>query len=281
MSLNEASALAPQPTNSLRQPTGFQRVGLKVAKSTDFNMFGKDGFTFFDLLDIINPLQHIPGVSFLYRKITGDTIDPGSRIIGGTILGGPIGAVANLGDVMLQHKTGEDLAETAASFFLGKEQREDTNLASAQVSSKKGHLKTEEFLDGNKTKAPIQNNGPNNTDHHGMSAIPISVTNDREVKLVSRDRNDPPPVFASKNFSVIDKINLETKFLEQQAVLARRPETNPVSQENQQGRGKSGSRSKANKTFENSMLNALQKYHATIKLAEPNRLGYEALKIAR
>ena len=113
MSLNEASALAPQPTNSLRQPTGFQRDGLKVAKSTDFNMFGKDGFTFFDLLDIINPLQHIPGVSFLYRKITGDTIDPGSRIIGGTILGGPIGAIANLGDVMLQHKTGEDLAETA------------------------------------------------------------------------------------------------------------------------------------------------------------------------
>ena len=87
-----------------------------MAKSTDFNMFGKDGFTFFDMLDIINPLQHIPGVSFLYRKITGDTIDPGSRIIGGTILGGPIGAIANLGDVMLQHKTGEGLAETAASF---------------------------------------------------------------------------------------------------------------------------------------------------------------------
>ena len=281
MSLNEASALTPQPTNSLPQPTGFQRDGLKVAKSTDFNMFGKDGFTFFDLLDIINPLQHIPGVSFLYRKITGDTIDPGSRIIGGTILGGPIGAIANLGDVMLQHKTGEGLAETAASFFLEKEQGEGTKLASAQVSSKNGHLKTEGFFAGNKTKAPIQNNGPNNTDHHGMSAIPISVTNDREVKMVSRDRNDPPPVFASKKFSVIDKINLETKFLEQQAVLARRPETNPVSQENQQGRGKSGSRSKTNKTFENSMLNALQKYHATIKLAEPNRLGYEALKIAR
>ena len=281
MSLNEASALTPQPTNSQRQPTDFQKDGLKLSKSTGFNMFGKDGFTFFDMLDIINPLQHIPGVSFLYRKITGDTIDPGSRIIGGTILGGPIGAIANLGDVMLQHKTGEGLAETAASFFLGKEEGEGANLASAQVSSKKGDLKTEEFFAGSKTKAPNQNNGPNNTDHHGMSAIPISVTNDREVKMVSRDRNDPPPVFASKKFSVIDKINLETKFLEQQAVLARRPETNPVSQENQQGRGKSGSRSKTNKTFENSMLNALQKYHATIKLAEPNRLGHEALKIAR
>ena len=114
-----------------------------------------------------------------------------------------------------------------------------------------------------------------------MSAIPISVTNDREVKMVSRDRNAPPPVFASKNFSVIDKINLETKFLEQQAVLARRSETGPVSQENQQGLGKADSRSKAKKTFENSMLNGLQKYRATIKLVEPNRLGYEALKIAR
>ena len=36
MSLNEASALTPQPTNSLRQPTGFQSDGLKLAKSTDF-----------------------------------------------------------------------------------------------------------------------------------------------------------------------------------------------------------------------------------------------------
>ena len=47
------------------------------------DFFGEDGFNFFDLLDIINPLQHIPILSGLYRKITGDEISPGARMMGG------------------------------------------------------------------------------------------------------------------------------------------------------------------------------------------------------
>ena len=46
------------------------------------SLFGQDGFTFFDFLDIINPLQHIPVISTIYRSLTGDKIDPGSRIAG-------------------------------------------------------------------------------------------------------------------------------------------------------------------------------------------------------
>ena len=127
MSLHETSGFATQPNAPLRQMPSLQTNDLKLPKSTGFNMFGKDGFTFFDMLDIINPLQHLPGISFLYRKITGDTIDPGSRIIGGTILGGPIGAIANLGDVLLQRETGKDLAESATSLFLAKEQKKEIN----------------------------------------------------------------------------------------------------------------------------------------------------------
>jgi hypothetical protein len=43
------------------------------------------------LLDIINPLQHIPLVSNLYREITGDQISSSARILGGGLFGGPIG----------------------------------------------------------------------------------------------------------------------------------------------------------------------------------------------
>ncbi|MEP4884867.1 MAG: hypothetical protein ABJ215_00715, partial [Alphaproteobacteria bacterium] len=43
-----------------------------------------DGEGFFStLLDIVNPLQHIPLVSSLYREITGDEISPSARIVGG------------------------------------------------------------------------------------------------------------------------------------------------------------------------------------------------------
>ena len=80
-------------------------------------MFGKDGFTFFDFLDIINPLQHIPVISTIYRSITGDQIDPGSRIAGATLFGGPLGGALASMDVAVKHKTGLDIAEHTATFF--------------------------------------------------------------------------------------------------------------------------------------------------------------------
>lgn len=76
-------------------------------------LFGKDGFTFGDFLDIINPLQHIPVVSTIYRAITGDKIDPGARIAGGGLFGGPIGAVLSMVSGMVEEATGKDPGEHA------------------------------------------------------------------------------------------------------------------------------------------------------------------------
>lgn len=71
-------------------------------------LFGEDGFTFGDFLDIINPLQHIPIVNTVYRAVTGDKIDPGSRLAGGGLFGGPIGLVASLVSGMVEESTGKD-----------------------------------------------------------------------------------------------------------------------------------------------------------------------------
>lgn len=71
-------------------------------------LFGDDGFTFGDFLDIINPLQHIPIVNTVYRAMTGDKIDPGSRMAGGGLFGGPIGLVASLVSGMVEESTGKD-----------------------------------------------------------------------------------------------------------------------------------------------------------------------------
>lgn len=60
-----------------------------------FKPFGDDGLTFADIIDIVNPLQHIPIVSTFYRKLTGDAIDPAIRIAGGALFGGPLGALAS------------------------------------------------------------------------------------------------------------------------------------------------------------------------------------------
>ncbi len=52
-----------------------------------------------DIIDMVNPLQHIPVVSNLYQSATGDTIGAIAKIVGGALFGGPIGAVASMASV--------------------------------------------------------------------------------------------------------------------------------------------------------------------------------------
>jgi hypothetical protein len=66
-------------------------------------LFGDDGLTFRDVLDLVNPLQHIPVVGNLYRELTQDTIDPAVRVAGGALFGGPFGALFATGSMLLQH----------------------------------------------------------------------------------------------------------------------------------------------------------------------------------
>lgn len=78
------------------------------------------GFGFFDLLDMINPLQHIPVVGTIYRAITGDEIRSISRIIGGAVFGGPMGAASGLVTAVIEDGTGQEPGELALSFVSGK-----------------------------------------------------------------------------------------------------------------------------------------------------------------
>ncbi|MBC8269641.1 MAG: hypothetical protein H8E36_12905 [Rhodospirillaceae bacterium] len=111
----------PTPRASL------QNVGEKRDKDEEgrggnsFQAFGADGFTFLDFLDIINPLQHIPVLSTVYREMTGDEIDPGSRIAGGTLFGGPIGATVALVDVAVEQSSGQDMGEHMMALFTGED----------------------------------------------------------------------------------------------------------------------------------------------------------------
>lgn len=65
--------------------------------------------SFWDVLDIVNPLQHIPLVNSVYRAVTGDQIKPAMQIGGGILFGGVIGGVAAIANAALQEVTGKDL----------------------------------------------------------------------------------------------------------------------------------------------------------------------------
>lgn len=70
-------------------------------------------FGFGDLVDMINPLQHIPLLSSLYRELTGDEIKPIGKIIGGAVFGGPAGAAGGLVNVVIEEETGKDITGNA------------------------------------------------------------------------------------------------------------------------------------------------------------------------
>lgn len=77
------------------------------------SMWGEDGFDFWDVLDIINPLQHIPIVSSIYRELTGDEIATAPRLAGGFLFGGPVGLAASGINVAIKGFTGNDMGEHA------------------------------------------------------------------------------------------------------------------------------------------------------------------------
>jgi hypothetical protein len=74
---------------------------------------GPEAPSFRDLVDVINPLQHIPVVSTIYRKVTGDEISSVARVIGGTVFGGPVGGALALADVAIKEQTGTTVGEKA------------------------------------------------------------------------------------------------------------------------------------------------------------------------
>lgn len=75
------------------------------------------GFTFDDFLDIINPLQHLPVVSTLYRRLTGDQMGPTAEIAGGALYGGVLGFVSSIADVIWTQATGRDFGNTVMAWL--------------------------------------------------------------------------------------------------------------------------------------------------------------------
>lgn len=120
------SAVAPTPF--YQDPERLQ-IGLPQAASEDkaaegaeggkhLSMFANDDEpSFWDVLDVINPLQHIPVISNLYREMTGDQIGVGARLVGGTLFGGPLGLIASAVDCVIEESTGQDTGGHVLALF--------------------------------------------------------------------------------------------------------------------------------------------------------------------
>ncbi|MGD9637621.1 MAG: hypothetical protein AB7U85_01010 [Alphaproteobacteria bacterium] len=85
------------------------------------------GFGFRDLIDIVNPLQHIPVISSVYRKVTGDEIGTVARIAGGGLYGGALGAFVGAAESALKTVSGKDMGEHAIAMATYNQDHNNAN----------------------------------------------------------------------------------------------------------------------------------------------------------
>lgn len=116
---NSAGAASASDAVDPRRYSQFDRTASQT---------GNADFSFGDLLDLLNPLEHIPVVSSIYRAVTGDTINPVSRVAGDILFAGPLGVasaiasgVGAVADTMMEAKTGKDVAGTVYASLFGED----------------------------------------------------------------------------------------------------------------------------------------------------------------
>jgi hypothetical protein len=109
-----------------------------VSEAPQASFWGSDGFGFGDVLDIINPLQHIPIVSDMYRSATGDEQAPGSKVAGGALFGGIGGLLAGFMTSSLEQLTGRNFIQNMAGILDGEKAKIQTAAANANNENAEG-----------------------------------------------------------------------------------------------------------------------------------------------
>lgn len=81
-------------------------------------------YSFRDVLESVNPIQHIPVVGHLYRQATGTQLHPIARMAAG-IAGGPVSAASAFANMALESGTGRDLAGHVIDRLAGRRVQAD------------------------------------------------------------------------------------------------------------------------------------------------------------
>jgi hypothetical protein len=138
--------LPPSPPNIARRVPSAKEAALPEQapatraadpgeKKSSIKWWSGDSFGFKDILDMLNPLQHLPVISTLYRAWTGEGIGGVARIVGGAIWG-RAGGIASMASSLLNAVfgavTGKDMGERIyAAIFGGPAAANETAVARA------------------------------------------------------------------------------------------------------------------------------------------------------
>ncbi|MDD3287884.1 MAG: hypothetical protein PHX43_02605, partial [Alphaproteobacteria bacterium] len=101
------------------------QVETKSSSNTSHMNYEDSNFSVGDVLDVLNPIQHIPLVGTLYRYVTGDNnLKPYAQVTGDILYGGLIGgvlttAVSSIANAIIAQETGTAADQQIASAIFG------------------------------------------------------------------------------------------------------------------------------------------------------------------
>ena len=137
--MSTAIAALPPPNHPIlhKQEWGDGTVEVPEYSFSDLWQNPEEGMSFGDFLDIINPLQHIPIVSAIYRAATGDEAGVGSRLIGGALFGGPLGVLVSGLTSIAEEASGGPIEHHIASLWNSVTEDPEPSSQTAGVEIKK------------------------------------------------------------------------------------------------------------------------------------------------
>jgi hypothetical protein len=172
-----------------------------------------DDFGFEDLLDMVNPLQHIPVVSTLYQDITGDTMSAPAKIVGGGIFGGVTGLASSVVDAIVEEISGLDVGQHVLAFFSDEDAGDtDKTPAPNQVDTQLANLPTKKAQD-----------------EHNKSAKTQMPENTGGIQLASYTVHQAPSTTASKTNTAQPELpDMQERIKDPKAAWSNRPNLSPT-----------------------------------------------------
>lgn len=120
------------------------------------------------VLDVINPLQHLPVISTIYRHITGDEISPAARIAGGALFGGPVGLAMGVVNAAVVSNTGKDVGQTVLAMAFDGDKQKMPPVPQTQTAAPVMIAAADIIWNTPDTAVPQKNSQPDkNSDQHG------------------------------------------------------------------------------------------------------------------
>ncbi len=174
-------------------------------------------FSFGDFVDIINPLQHIPIISNIYRSLTGDTVaQPAAQIIGDGLYGGPIGAMVGVITAMISGGKETDPLEMAWNALGGDDEEKPTTMvAQADTAS---------------TIAVAANDSEKNIDlAQAEQTVQQKTTNTAPIQLASNDKATTPLISNPQPLNLQDPSLLSLVSVPPKLTAPEKLPGNPVS----------------------------------------------------